>query len=107
MDEFQPFQSLLEALNRAKTITLGNFSLVGEDISDGAQALVRCFNCYWETQSYSLQTQLRYFLTNTFRAQQYEPNQLGFGPGLAICGKIKEAKTKIDIKELIRFVKTI
>ena len=103
MADFQPFQSLLEASNRAKTITLGNFSLVGEDMTDGAQALVICFNCYQETQIYSLQTQLRYFLTNTYRAQQYEPDQLGFGPGLAVCGKIKEAKTKIDIEELICF----
>ena len=74
MADFQPFQSLLEASNRAKTITLGNFSLIGEDMTDRAQALVRCFNCYWETQIYSLQTQLRYFLTNTYRAQQYEPD---------------------------------
>ena len=68
MADLQPFQSLLEASNRAKTITLGNFSLVGEDMTDGAQALVRCFNCYWETTIFSLQTQLRYFLTNTYKA---------------------------------------
>ena len=74
MADLQPFQSLLEASNRAKTITLGNFSLVGEDMTDGAQALFICFNCYWETTIFSLQTQLRYFLTNTYMAHQYEPD---------------------------------
>ena len=107
MGDYQPFQTLIEASNRAKEITLGNFSLGDEDMTDGAQALVRSFNCYWETQIYSLYTQLKYFLINIFRAQQYEPDQLGFGPGLAVCGKLKEAKDKIDIEELIRFVKNI
>ena len=59
MCDYQPFQTLLEASNKAKEITLGNFSLGVEDITDGAQALVWSFNCYWETQVYSLQTQLR------------------------------------------------
>ena len=95
MDDLQPFSSLLEASNRAKTITVGNFSLYGEDMTDGAQAIVRFFNCYWDTTIYSLQTQLRFFFTNTFRAHQYESDQLGSGPGLQICGKIKEAKQKL------------
>ena len=89
MADFQPFQSLLEASNRAKTITLGNFSLVGEDMTDRAQALVKCFNCYWETTIFSLQTQLRYFLINTYKAYKYEPDQFGSGPGLQICANIK------------------
>ena len=76
-------------------------------MTDGAQALVRSFKCYWETKIHSLYTQLKYFLINIFRAQQYEPDQLGFGPGLAVCGKLKEANDKIDIKELIRFVENI
>ena len=47
------------------------------------------------------------FFTNTFRVHQYESDQLGSGPGLQICGKIKEAKTKIDLEELIHFMDTI
>ena len=82
MGDPQPFSSILEASNRAKAITLGNFSLEGEDLTDGAQALVRCFNCHWDTAIYSLQTQLRFFFTNTYRAHQYEPDQLGSGPAL-------------------------
>lgn len=107
MGDYQPFHTLIEASNRAKEITLGNFSLGAEDMTDGAQALVRSFNCYWETQIYSLYTQLKYFLINILQAQQYKPDQFGFGPGLAVCGKLKEVKDKIDIEELIRFVKNI
>ena len=91
MGDLQPFSSILEASNWAKTITLGNFSLEGEDLTDGAQALVRCFICHWDTAIYSLQTQLRFFFTNTYKAHQYEPDQLGSGPTLQICAKIKEA----------------
>ena len=69
--------------------------------------MIRYFNCFGETQVYSLQTQIRYFLTNIFRAQQYTPEQLGFGPSLAVCGKIKEAKTKVDLEEHIPFVEII
>ena len=57
MGDYHPFQTLLEASNRAKEITLGNFSLGGEDMTDEAQALVRSFNCHWETKIHSLQTQ--------------------------------------------------
>ena len=56
---------------------------------------------------YSLQTQICYFLINIFRAQQYQPEQLGIGPSLAVCGKIKEAKNKVNLEEHIRFVETI
>ena len=57
MGDPQPFSSILEASNRARAITLRNFSLEGEDLTDGAQALVRCFNCDWDTAIYSLQSQ--------------------------------------------------
>ena len=76
-------------------------------MTDGAQALVRCFNSYWDTTIYALKTQLRFFFTNTFRIQKYGADQLGSGPALQICGKIKEAKAKIDLEELIAFVETI
>ena len=98
MGEYQPFQTLLEASNRAKEITQGNFSLRDEDMTDGDQALVRSFNCFWETQVYSLQIQLGYFLINIFRAKLYEPDQLGLGPDLTVCGELKEAKTKMISK---------
>ena len=32
---------------------------------------------------------------------------MGFGPGLAVCRKVKDAKTKVDIKEHICFIETI
>ena len=97
MGEYQPFQTLLEVSNCAKEITLGEFRLREEDMTEEGQSLIRSFNCFWETQVYSLQTQLCYFLTNLFRAQQYTLEQLGFGVGLAVCRKIKDAKTKVDI----------
>ena len=56
MGDPQPFSSILKASNRAKAITSGNFSLKGEDLTEGAQALVRCLNCYWDTAICSLQT---------------------------------------------------
>ena len=107
MVDLKPFSSLLEASNRASTITVGNFSLQGEDMTDGAQVLVRCFNSYWDTTIYALITQLRFFFTNTYRIHQYGSDQLGSCPALQICGKIKESKTKIDLEELIAFVETI
>ena len=84
MVELEPFSSLMEASNRATTITVGNFSLQGEDMTDGAQALVRCFNSYWDTTIYALKTQLRFFFTNTYRIHKYGSDQLGSGPGLQI-----------------------
>ena len=47
--ENQPFQTLLEASNRAKEITRGDFRLGEDDLTDGDQALIRSFNCSRET----------------------------------------------------------
>ena len=97
--EYWPFQILLEATNCAKVITRGDFSLGEEDWTDGDPALIRSFNCYWDTQIYPLETQIRYLLINIFQAHQYQPDQLEIGPGLAVCGSKKEAKEKLDLTE--------
>ena len=107
MGEYQPFQTLFEASNHAKEIIQGDYSLEEEDLMDWDQSLIRSINCYWETQKYILATQIRYLLINIFRAHQYQPDQLGIGPGLAVCGRIKEAKEKVDLTEKIRFIETI
>ena len=60
MGDLHPISSIMETSNRAKAIMAGNFSLEGEDLTEGSQALIRCFNNYWDTNIYSLQTQLRF-----------------------------------------------
>ena len=66
-----------------------------------------CFNNFWDTYVYSLLVQLRFYFTNLYRAHQYETDQMGSGPALQICAKIKEAKTKIEMEELLGFVEKI
>ena len=105
--EYQPFQTLVEATNHAKEISRGDFSPGEADLRDGFQALIWSFNCYWDTQIYPLATQIGCLLINIFRAYQYQPGQLGHGRGLSVCGRIKEAKEKVDLTEHIRFVETI
>ena len=56
---------------------------------------------------YHLATQVCYLLISLFRSYQYQPNQLGEGPGLSVCARIKEAKEHIDLSEHIKFVETI
>ena len=85
----------MEAGNRAKALVAGNFSLEGENATEGAQALVMSFNNFWDTTVYSLQLQLHFYFRNLYRAHQYEPDQMGSGSALQICGKVKEAKTKM------------
>ena len=109
MGDLIPFSSIMEASNRAKAIVAGNFSLEGQDLTEGAQALVMSFNNFWDTNvyTYSLHLQLRFYFTNPYCAHQYQPDQMGSGPVLQICGKIKEAKTKIEMEELLGFVEKI
>ena len=68
MGDYQPFTTLLEATNRAKEITRGDFTPREANVMDADQALIRSFNCYWDTKVYSLATQVRYLLINIFRA---------------------------------------
>ena len=107
MGEYQPFQTLLEATNHTKEITRGDFSPGEADLTDADQALIRSFNCYWDTKVYSLATQVHYLLINIFRAYQYQPDQLGDGPGLSVGGRIKEAKEWVDFIKHIKFIETI
>ena len=107
MGDPTPFSSIMEASNNAKAIVAGNFSLEGQDLTEGAQALVMSFNNFWDTNVYSLQLQLRFYFTNLYCAHQYQPDQMGSGPALQICGKIKEVKTKIEMEELLGFVERI
>ena len=97
----------MEAGNRAKALVAGNFTLDGQDATEGSQQLVTSFNNYWDSAVYGLQLQLRFLFTNLFRAHQYEPGQLGSGSALQICGKVKEAKYKIEMEEILAFAEKI
>ena len=66
-----------------------------------------CLNIFWDTNVYSLHVQLRFYFTNLYCAHQYQTDQMGSGPALQICVKIKEAKTKIEMEELLGFVEKI
>ena len=85
MGEVAPFSLIMEAGNCAKALVAGNFSLEGQDATEGSQALVMSFNNFWDTRVYSLQLQLRFYFTNLYRAHQYEPDELGSGSALQIC----------------------
>ena len=74
MGDLNPFSSIMEASNRVKAIVAGNFSLEGQDVTEGAQALVMSFNNFWDTNVYSLQLQLRFYFTKLYRAHQYKPD---------------------------------
>lgn len=104
------FTTLLEVTNYAKEIVKGDFNVVtpGEvDLTDTDQALIRASNWFWDTKVYHLATQVRYLLISLFKSYQYQPNQLGEGPGLSVCARIREAKEHIDLSEHIKFVETI
>ena len=107
MGEVTPFTSIMEAGNHAKALVAGNFTLDGQDATEGSQQLVTSFNNYWDSAVYGLQLQLRFMFTNLFRAHQYEPDQLGSGSALQICGKIREAKYKVEIEEILPFAEKI
>ena len=99
MGDYEVFTTLLKVTNRVKDIVKGDFTVVTAreaNLTDAEQACIRAFNCYWDTKVYPLATQVRYLLINLFRASQYQPNQLGEGPGRSVCAQIKEAKEIID-----------
>ena len=48
MGEVTPFSSIMEAGNHAKALVAGNFSLEGQDATEGSQQLVTSFNNFWE-----------------------------------------------------------
>merc|ERR1712237_233578 len=102
-----PFASIIEASNRAKALVAGNFSLEGEDATEGTQQLVTAFNNFWNVTIHGLELQLRFLFVNLFRAHQYEPSQLGAGQPLQICGNVIEAKHKIEIEEILPFAEKI
>ena len=98
-----PFTSIIEASNRAKARVAGNFTLDGDDATEGTQQLVTAFNNFWNVTSHGLQLQLRFLFVNLFRAHSYEPAQLGVGQPLQICGNVLEAKHKVEIEEILPF----
>ena len=102
-----PFASIMEASNRAKALVAGDFSLEGEDATEGTQQLVTSFNNFWDVTVHGLQLQLRFLFVNLFRAHQYEPTQLGAGQPLQICGNVREAKYKIEMEEMLPFAEKI
>ena len=53
-----PFTSIIEASNRAKALVAGNFTLDGDDATEGTQQLVTSFNNFWNVASHGLQLQL-------------------------------------------------
>ena len=99
MGEVAPFASIMEAGNRAKTLVAGNFSLEGQDATEGSQQLVMSFNNFWDITVHGLQLQLHFLFTNLFRAHQYEPGQLGSGSALQICEKVNLYSHLIISKE--------
>ena len=107
MGEVAPFASIMEASNRAKALVAGNFSLEGQDATEGSQQLVTSFNNFWDVTSHGLQLKLCFLFTNLFRAHQYEPAQLGSGSALQICGNVREAKYKIEMEEMLPFAEKI
>ena len=107
MAEVTPFESLLEANNRAKALVKGEFTLDGTDAPEGTQQLVAAFNNYWDLTTHGLQLQLRFLFTNLYRANQYEPSQLSSGPALQILGNIQKAKYRIEAEELLPIAEKI
>ena len=107
MEEVAPFTSIMEASNCSKTLVAGNFSLEGQDATEGSQQLVMSFNNFWDVTSHGLQLQLHFLFTNLFRAHQYEPAQLGSGSALQMCGNVREAKYKIEMEEMLPFAEKI
>ena len=101
------FTSIIEASNRAKALVAGNFTLDGDDATEGTQQLLTSFNNFWNVTSHSLQVQLRFLFVNLFRAHSYEPSQLGVGQPLQICGNVLEAKHKVEIEEILPFAEKI
>ena len=68
MSELAPFTSIMEAINHAKALVKGNFSLEGQDTPGGTQQLVTAFNNFWDMTAHGLQLQLRFLFTNLYRA---------------------------------------
>ena len=102
-----PIGSLLEANTRAKTLVKGDFTLGTTDAPEGSAQLTAAFNNFWDLTTNGLNLQLRYFLTNLFRAEQFEPNQLASGTGLSICDNINKAKFRIEAEELLSLAQKI
>ena len=105
--EVTPFGSLLEANNRAKALVKGGFTLGSTDAPEGSQQLTAAFNNFWDLTTNGLHLQLRYFFTNLYRAEQFEPNQLASGPALSICDNINKAKFRIEAEELLSIAEKI
>ena len=102
-----PIESLLEANTRAKTLVKGDFALRTTDAPEGSAQMTAAFNNFWDLTANGLNLQLRYFLTNLFRAEQFEPNQLASGTGLNICDNINKAKFRIEAEELLSLAQKI
>ena len=105
--DLPPLGSINDAHNRAKALVKGDFALRTGDAPEGSAQIVSAFNNYWYLTVNGLSLQLRYFLTNLFRAEQFEQNQLATGTGLNICDNINKAKFKIETEELLSVAQKI
>ena len=73
--DLAPIGSLNDANTRAKTLVNGDFALRTTDAPEGSAQMIAAFNNFWDLTVNGLSLQLRYFLTNLFRAEQFEQNQ--------------------------------
>ena len=105
--DLAPIGSLNDANTRAKTLVKGDFALRTTDAPEGSAQMIAAFNNFWDLTVNGLSLQLRYFLTNLFRAEQFEQNQLATGTGLNICDNINKAKFKIEAEELLSVAQKI
>ena len=67
MGEVAPFASIMETSNRAKALVAGNFSLEGQDATEGSQQLVMSLNNFWDVTVHGLQLKLCFLFTNLIR----------------------------------------
>ena len=107
MEAYQKLTTSLEVTNRAKEMVKGEFTIVTAreaDLTEAEQACIRVFNSYWDTKVYPLAIQVRYLLIKLFRASQYQPHELGEGPRLSLCARIKKAKERFDLVEHVETI---
>ena len=102
-----PFTSVLEASNRARTLLAGDFTLEGDDATEGTDQLVVAFNNWWDVATHGLQLQLRFMFINMFRISTLQTDQLSSGKPLQYCGNIQEAKHKLEMVEMLPFTERV
>ena len=87
MDNYPEFTTSLQAINRAREIVKGKFSLdteEGAEVTEVEQACIQAFYAYWDNKVHPLGTKTRYLLIRLFKAARYQPKELVIEPGLSI-----------------------